>query len=107
MSINKIDYLNSFTLVKNNPNNLYYLDSSYDRGFIAFCGYKVCNYEHVLVNNWANGWVLPSNYDAQKTPIRVFFWPNLLPVLGFLIWLTYCLLSLMRNFNPIVVDKSK
>ncbi len=107
MSINRIDYLNSFTLVKNNPNNLYYLDSSYDRGFIALCGYKVCNYEHVLVNNWANGWVLPSNYDAQEAPIRVFFWPNLLPVLGFFIWLTYILVSLWRSFNPPVVDKSK
>jgi len=107
MSINKIDYLNSFTLEKSSPNNLFYLDSSFDNGFVALCGYKFCSYEHVLVNNWANGWVLPSNFDAQKTPVRVIFWPNLLPLLGFFIWLIFFLFSLRRNFNPIVVDKNQ
>ncbi|MBU1327054.1 hypothetical protein KKB64_02040 [Patescibacteria group bacterium] len=44
--------------------------------------------EHVLVNNWANGWRLPSpdtTYNLQPTTIILFFWPQLLEYLGFIL----------------------
>lgn len=39
--------------------------------------------DHVLVNNWANGWELPER--ANGTDIVIFFWPQLLEWLGFLL----------------------
>ncbi|MBI4130556.1 hypothetical protein HY468_04520, partial [Candidatus Roizmanbacteria bacterium] len=49
--------------------------------------------EHVLVNNWANGWVLPSeetqnsklkiqNETTEQT-VKIIFWPQYLEYIGF------------------------
>lgn len=43
---------------------------------------------HVLVNNWANGWLLPSNLQSCQSDcptIYFFFWPQLLEFLGFIL----------------------
>ena len=42
---------------------------------------------HVLVNNWANGWVLnnPINESNTETAIILFFWPQLFEYIGFLL----------------------
>lgn len=42
--------------------------------------------EHVLVNNWANGWIL-NNYtlDAKRYTLAIIFWPQYLEYLGLLI----------------------
>lgn len=40
--------------------------------------------DHVLVNNWANGWVLPMNDErTNERTIFIVFWPQLLEFLGF------------------------
>jgi hypothetical protein len=41
--------------------------------------------EHVLVNNWANGWILPEQTtdNKQLTTIVIFFLPQLLEWIGF------------------------
>ena len=43
--------------------------------------------EHVLVNNWANGWILDSNLTIQQfnnQKIIIIFWPQYLEYLGLL-----------------------
>ncbi len=42
--------------------------------------------EHVLVNNWQNGWILPKESINNESPVIViFFWPQLLEWFGFLL----------------------
>lgn len=41
--------------------------------------------DHVLVNNWANGWSLPPTTNQQPTTIVILFWPQYLEYLGFLL----------------------
>lgn len=39
---------------------------------------------HVLVNNWANGWTFePTTNNQQLTTIYILFWPQLLEFVGF------------------------
>lgn len=38
--------------------------------------------EHVLVNNWANGWVVNDKVDIND--VKIIFWPQYLEYLGFL-----------------------
>ncbi len=95
----KINYF-TYKVVINNEvikrsNNLI-LYQSYDDGWIAISGGK--KLDHVLVNNWANGWEISSqklevssqlkgkklipNYQLPTT-IIIIFWPQYLEFLGF------------------------
>ena len=71
-----------------------YLSQSYSPGWIAISNGKIL--QHVLVNNWANGWVLDDRssmidvrnnnlgskiYDLKS--ILIIFWPQYLEFLGF------------------------
>ena len=39
--------------------------------------------EHVLVNNWANGWLMPSSkFKVQSSKLVIVFWPQYLEYLG-------------------------
>lgn len=58
-------------------------DQAYDNGWVAWCGIKPCQAEHVLVNNWANGWVFDSTADTGTKKITIIFWPQVLEYLGF------------------------
>ena len=54
-------------------------NQAYDRGWKAYLnGQELKN--HVKVNNWANGWVVPTDSNGS---IRVFFWPQMLEYIGF------------------------
>ena len=72
------------------PNSHVVLSQSFHPGWIAFYfdGFKpVLLKNHLLANNWANAWELPSNlrstiYDLRPT-IYLLFWPQLLEFLGF------------------------
>lgn len=64
--------------------NLFIYNESYDTGWLAICGGELCNAKHVVVNNWANGWVF--NEDMPDD-IRVIFWPQYLEYLGFILLL--------------------
>jgi len=64
------------------PGSLVVYNQAFDRGFVAFCGLLPCPSEHVVVNNWANGWVFGGSADANS--VVILFWPQLLEYLGFL-----------------------
>jgi len=55
------------------------LYQSFEKGWIASQG------KHVLVNNWANGWIIDNNSKKESQEIIIFFWPQLLEYLGFLL----------------------
>ncbi len=79
-------------------------NQAFENGWIAWCGFKPCRAEHVVVNNWANGWVFPSvqgdssvssssssqqvgqppqNLSPSSPNVIIFFWPQVLEYLGF------------------------
>ncbi len=72
---------------KVNGSSLLYLSQSFDPGWIAFANGK--KLEHVLINNWANGWRLDTiNLNKSQlisTNLNVFilFWPQYLEFVGF------------------------
>ncbi|MBI2414257.1 hypothetical protein HYV31_00220 [candidate division WWE3 bacterium] len=72
---------------------------SYDRGWIAVCGLKLCNVDHVRVNNWANAWVSGTGFDSQT--VYIFFWPAILQHLGWIFGVIYAthLFKLYRKDN--------
>jgi len=49
--------------------------------------------EHVMVNNWANAWLLPSEQESNTSSLArpaertivLFFWPQMLEYLGFVL----------------------
>ncbi len=61
------------------------LNQSFNGGWLAFYfdGLKpVFLKDHVLVNNWANGWRLAST-ESAATSYYILFWPQILEFLGF------------------------
>jgi len=97
------------SLVKiNNPNFKSHLlfFQSYSPDWLAFYfngATPVFLNNHVLINNWANGWELPPQLSHQRTNglnIYILFWPQLLQFLGFiLIPLTFLLIRKTRFDN--------
>ena len=69
---------------------------AYDNGWVAMCGKKLCNYKHVLVNSWANGWVVDGE---MLEDVRIMFWPQYLQYLGFFLVLTV-FIYLLRKKKP-------
>lgn len=62
------------------------LFQAYHPGWLAFYfdnnHLKFLN-NHILVDNWANGWQLPADQSSKALSIYIFFWPQLLQFLGF------------------------
>ncbi len=58
------------------------VNQAYEHGWIAFCGLGLCQAEHVLVNNWANGWVFNGSRPLPDV-VTIIFWPQILEYLGF------------------------
>ena len=44
--------------------------------------------DHVLINNWANGWLVPADLRNKNYELRTIFWPQYLEYLGFVLLLT-------------------
>lgn len=106
ISTNKYNYFFYKVIVEtqNKPTALI-LYQSFDPGWLAFVNGKIL--DHVLVNNWANGWTLrPSTtlgtsefQGAQK--IVIIFWPQYLEFFGFgLLILTFLLILRLPNQSP-------
>lgn len=91
-------------------NSLFVLSQSYDSGWLAYetpnelarimplvFGKRLT--DHVMVNNWANGWKLPDGSNSQQ--ITIVYWPQYLEYIGFGI-LTFTLLYLLlaKNHRP-------
>jgi len=69
------------------------LSQGYNNGWIAYQnGEKL---EHVKVNSWANGWVVPQTTTPSN--ITIIFWPQYLEYLGFML-LGVTLLILLARF---------
>ena len=67
--------------------NYLVLPQSFHKGWIAFYfnGFKpVFLKNHTLINDWANGWEIPKNYNLSST-IYFLFWPQILEFLGFIL----------------------
>ena len=86
---NKLNYF-TYKVVFNKEtmkqsNNLI-LSQSYSPGWVAFSNGKLLN--HVLVNNWANGWKLVASdqwlvNSEKKSIVTIIFWPQYLEFVGF------------------------
>jgi len=74
------------------------LNQSYSPGWLAFYfqNKKPVLLSHALINNWANGWVLPSTPNT----IYIIFWPQLLQFLGFGL-LTIPLIQLLKQSHSL------
>jgi len=53
---------------------------AHDEGWLVFSGNNFLK-DHVLVDNWANGWVIDGSIDTQN--VKFIFWPQWLEWLGF------------------------
>ena len=63
------------------------LSQGYDQGWTSL------DLEHVKVDGWANGWIVP-----QSGTVTIFYWPQLLEFLGFgVLGLTMALLIAKRK----------
>ncbi len=78
------------------PNQTLILSQAYHQGWLAWEGKPFLGkrLEHVLVNNWENGWII----EEEDTPVYILFWPQLLEYFGFFLLLAtltgvgvYCL----------------
>lgn len=73
-------------------NSTLVLNQAFNKGWIGFIKTGTFPYfsilgNHVVVNNWANGWTLPSNQvtNNEQTTIYLFFWPQVLEWIGFIL----------------------
>ena len=78
----------------NIPNNLQnqtlIFSENYNQGWTAFYfkGLKpIFLKDHILINNWANGWTIPSEINDLSSTIYILFWPQLFEFLGFFLLL--------------------
>ena len=67
------------------------LGQGYEKGWIS---YPVL--EHVNVNSWANGWIVPTNLSALITNHYLIFWPQFLEWGGFVL-LVFTVIYLLKN----------
>jgi len=68
------------------PSDFLILNQAYNPYWITFYfdGFKpVFLKNHVLANNWANAWAVPSTINDLRPTIYTLFWPQLLEFLGF------------------------
>jgi len=76
------------------PNTSLILSQAYSKDWLAF-QLKIYNWKlkinflpHVLINNWENGWQLPTTNHQSPITVYIFFWPQILEYLGFVLLLT-------------------
>ncbi len=76
-----VHFINTNSAVNRQNNTIYYLSQSYSPDWKAYQNGK--ELQHVLVNNWANGWILNGN---NTNNITVIYWPQYLEYAGFGLW---------------------
>ncbi len=90
VSENELEYIwltpVSYDLVKRlrsghpEEKTVFVYNEAFEKGWQALCGFRLCDAEHVRVNGWANGWI----FDDESVGVtKVFFWPQLLEYVGF------------------------
>jgi len=92
---NPPSYWVSFSCASDNGSMVLVLSQSFAEGWKAYLS-KKDNWlnkffpfvfgkeikDHFLVNNWENGWQIPTTDCQQPTTVYLFFWPQLLEYLG-------------------------
>lgn len=82
-----------------NKQKVLILNQAYEKGWLAFDnGQRLKN--HVLVDNWANGWTLPQDFDSKKSNIVILFWPQYLEYAGFIAIISFLIL-VIKNKNSV------
>ena len=76
ITVYSLPYPNFAKASLSEQDNMYTNSQAFDPGWITWPARH-----HVLVNNWANGWTLEGN----EKNIVVFFWPQVLEWIGFLL----------------------
>lgn len=68
------------------PSSTLVLPQAFDKGWLAFYfdNYRIKFLDHYQINNWANGW---NSNNINNNNIYIFFWPQLLEFLGFILLL--------------------
>lgn len=79
-----------------NKTDVLVFNQAYEKNWSAYLSGKRLK-DHVLVNNWANGWVVDNNTDVND--IKFVFWPQYLEYLGFI--------SLIFSFACMIFWKKK
>lgn len=107
--LTQIKLVNQKPEIQENKNILVYWQS-FDKDWIAFnidrsnsftkylpfiFGKKLNN--HVMINNWTNGWKLDNNIDQKD--IVIIFWPQYLEFLGFGLLLITLIFLLKREYT--------
>ncbi|OGK64581.1 hypothetical protein A2313_04085 [Candidatus Roizmanbacteria bacterium RIFOXYB2_FULL_41_10] len=88
--INKLSYWQYQGFLPDEFSNNLILSQAFDPGWRAYLNGRELK-EHVLVNNWANGWVIPEDESGE---VKIIFWPQYLQFLGFgLLIITFVLIS--------------
>jgi hypothetical protein len=84
-----------FTTPESKPLSVFVNAQNYDRGWLAYETPNQLSHtfpllfgkqlkEHVLVNNWANGWILENQSTTNSgQQVTVVFWPQYLEYIGF------------------------
>ena len=65
-----------------NKGNVVYINQSFDRAWLLFCGFTLCDAKHTTMNGWSNVWVLNSTY---KGTVYTIYTPQTLLFLGLII----------------------
>lgn len=98
-NLNKLIYQRLDMSPISNSKYIFY-PQSYSRGWLAFYfkwGVPVFLKNHVMANNWANAWEVPSTIDDPQSTVRIFFWPQLLQYLGLIITTFTLILALKKS----------
>lgn len=91
---NLLNQIKSESLNSTTNNDYFVLNQSYNKFWIAFYfdHFKpVFLQKHILYNNWANAWEIPSSYDSSK--IYILFWPQIFEFIGIGLTITTIILS--------------
>lgn len=78
--VKKLNYFTYQVQFNSTKTGYLILSQSFDPGWIAFANGKKLN--HVLINNWANGFEI-NNQFGNNQKITIVFWPQYLEFLGF------------------------
>lgn len=76
-------------------NSKWQMANGFRNSFPFFFGKKL--QEHVLVNNWANGWLLDSTLDAKPSTLIIVFWPQYFFFIGVILTLSILILLTLKR----------
>lgn len=109
VSSNEISYVGftpiSYEFIKNlkvdtdtEKQDVLVLSEAFNSGWKLICGNALCDAEHVLVNNWSNGWIFWENEIPED--LTLIFWPQILQFLGHFVLFGTLVLLVLKAKTP-------